>query len=278
MTANGSRRRSSLPRVRTHPLMAVTQRSKMQAAVEVSVNYAGERVQTLRFLERPTADLEANVEITRHLLRTLGTPESSDAAKPSWSGVSPGLIIDFLNSFRVMPQTAIDPRSVIDYIDKQLHNGELARWRVLLSCASQGREGAEWGHDLGVTGMPRVPLISRSRLANDPTSLGVVTEPDDELLGLSDDDIRAADEDARDHRYSSRAEAYRARRDPGEGLLMLYPISAASEEGANARNRIRLFPEPKKAAPLIAYAVSFPFSASDATVEYVSAPPPRGTL
>ena len=43
-----------VPKVRTHPLMAVTQKSKMQSAVEVSVNYAGERVQTLRFAEKPT--------------------------------------------------------------------------------------------------------------------------------------------------------------------------------------------------------------------------------
>ena len=33
-----------------------------------------------------------------------------------------------------------------------------------------------------------------------------------------------------------------------------------------------------KAATLIAYAVSFPFSKSKATVEYISAPPPQGTL
>ena len=33
-----------VPQVRTHPLMAVTQKSKMQDAVEVSVNYAGQRI------------------------------------------------------------------------------------------------------------------------------------------------------------------------------------------------------------------------------------------
>ena len=48
---------SFVPKVRTHPVMAVTQKSKMQSAVEVSVNYAGERVQTLRFPERPTRSL-----------------------------------------------------------------------------------------------------------------------------------------------------------------------------------------------------------------------------
>jgi hypothetical protein len=258
--------------------MAVTEKSKMRAAVEVSVNYAGERVQTLRFPEKPTPDLQANIETTRHLLRTLGSADLTDGNKPSWSGVNPSLVIDFLNNFRVVPQTAIDPRSVVDYIDKQVRNGELTRWRILVSCARQGREGTEWEEDLGVVGMARVPLIARSRLRNDPTSLGVITEPDDELFGLSGVDIRNAEDEFRDQRYASRAEAYRGQRDPKEGLLMLYPISAASEEGRNARNRMRLYEEPAKAATLVAYAVSFPFSTTDATVEYVSAPPPQGTL
>ncbi len=268
-----------VPKVRTHPLMAVTAPSKMQSAVEVSVNYAGERVQTLRFIERPTADLEANIEVTQNLMRGLGAAHEMLEHKPAWSGVDPRLVIQFLSDFRVIPQTAIDPRSVIDYIDKQLENGELTRWRVLLSCAKELRAELEWSEDLGVDGMPRVPLISRSRLKNDPTSLGVVTEPTDELLGLTAEDLRAADEDAADGKYSSRAEAYRGHRDPAEGLLMIYPISAAAEERRGAANRVRLFDaDDLNARTLVAYAVSFPFSNSDATVEYVSAPPPMGTL
>lgn len=266
-----------VPKVRTHPLMAVTQKSKMQSAVEVSVNYAGERVQTLRFLEKPTADLQANLELTRAFLRALGTPEF-DGSKPVWPGVAPRSVIEFLNNFRVTPQTAIDPPSVVDYIDKQLQNGELTRWRVLLSCAEETRPEPLWNEDLGVAGMPSVALKGRTRKKGDPTSLGVVTEPDDELVGLSEADLRAAVDDAKDGKYTSLAEAYRAHRDPAEGLLMLYPISAATQPLKNSTTRIPLFAEPDKAATLIAYAVSFPFSRSDATVEYISAPPPKGTL
>jgi hypothetical protein len=266
-----------VPKVRTHPLMAVTQKSKMQSAVEVSVNYAGERVQTLRFREKPTTDLQANLQLTRDFLNVLGYPEILHP-KPVWTGVDAKSVIDFLSNFRVIPQTAIDPRSVVDYIDKQLQNSELIRWRVLLSCAKTTRDEPIWNEDLGVVGMPSVPLIARSRLKNDPTSLGVVTEPDDELQGLTDDDVRKATEEAKDGRYTSRAEAYRAYRDPGEGLLMLYPISAAAQQLKNSTTRVPLFAHPDKAATLIAYAVSFPFSGSDATVEYISAPPPQGTL
>ncbi|MQA35914.1 Z1 domain-containing protein [Modestobacter roseus] len=267
-----------VPKVRTHPQMAVTQKSKMRAAEEVSANFAGQRVQALRFPERPTDDLQINVGVAADLFRALGQPEAFESGKPSWSGVDPRLVIAFLSNFRVIQQTAIDPRSVVDYIDKQLEHGELTRWRVLLACASQVRTSAAWTTDLGVSGMKQVPLIARSRLKNDPTSLGVITTPNDELLGLEEADIQSADEDVRDGKFSSLAEAYRAYRNPAEGLLVIYPISAASEAGGNAKNRIRLFANPENVAPLISYAVSFPASRSNATVEYVSAPPPKGTL
>ena len=137
-----------VPKVRTHPLMAVTQKSKMQSAVEVSVNYAGERVQTLRFREKPTTDLQANLQLTRDFLNVLGYPEILHP-KPVWTGVDAKSVIDFLSNFRVIPQTAIDPRSVVDYIDKQLQNSELIRWRVLLSCAKTTRDEPIWNEDLG---------------------------------------------------------------------------------------------------------------------------------
>jgi hypothetical protein len=59
---------------------------------------------------------------------------------------------------------------------------------------------------------------------------------------------------------------------------MIYPISAASGILKNSTTRIRLFEDPDKAATVIAYAVSFPFSESDATVEYVAARSRQDTL
>ena len=192
--------------------------------------------------------------------------------------MKPYLVISFLTRFSVMPQTSIDPTSVAAYISKQLGNDELTRWRVLLACSKEERNEPLWNDDLGVAGSPEIPLIGRTRKKNDPTSLGVVTDPGDELLGLSPEDIRKAEEETLEGLYSSTAEAYRAHRDRAEGLLMIYPISAACRPKKNSKTRIPLFAEPGKAATLIAYAVSFPFSKSDATVEYVLAPPPEGTL
>lgn len=259
-----------VPKVRTHPLMAVTQRSKMRDAVESSVNFAGERVQTLRFPQGDTATLRLNLAHTREWIGQLGAPELVDG-QPTWADVDAQAVTGFIGEFRLTPQTSIDPVAVIDYINAQLQHRELVRWRVLLSCARQANASELWNDGLGVQGLPRVPLIARTRLKNDPTNLGVVTDPGDELLGLDQVDIRMAEEDLAARRYTSKAQAYRARRPAEEGLLMIYPISPASLPLRNSTTRIPLFPDPSLGTTLVAYAVSFPFSDSDATVEYVSA-------
>ena len=87
-----------VPKVRTHPLMAVTQKSKMQSAVEVSVNYAGERVQTLRFPERPTARCRPIWSYPRPVERARRAQDSDK--QPSWAGIDPNLVIEFLSKFR----------------------------------------------------------------------------------------------------------------------------------------------------------------------------------
>lgn len=103
--------------------------------------------------------------------------------------------------------------------------------------------------------------------------MGVVTDPGDELVGLSAEAIGVAR--ARHREFPGLALSVRQRemRDPTEGLLVIYPISPASEpDGRRTRNRDRLFDRPEDVPTVVQYAISFPFSDSDATVEYVSAP------
>jgi hypothetical protein len=271
--------RELMPKIRTHPSMAITAESKMQAAIQVQVSFAGEQVQTLRFPEKPTPALAANRETTIRLLRSLGRPHAVNSGKPSWSGVSPDAVKDFIRDFQVIDQFAIHPPSVLEYIDKQILHLELTQWRVLVSCPTRARPGEGWSDDLGIAGLPTIPLIARSRLANDPTSLGVVTEPDAELLGLSEEAKQEAEEAFADRLFPSRAAAYRSKRSPSEGLLVIYPISPRSGPGQNASaNRKSLFPEPDGLPTLVAYSVSFPASRTPAAVEYFSAPRSVETL
>lgn len=273
-------------RVRTHAVMKVTQPSKMQDAEVNNLSYSGELIQTLRvpealqngrIREADRATLQDNLDAARALFSRLGAPDDPAAPKPSWSSVLPATVTEFLRGFSVAQERKFDAKSLVDYIQAQTKAGELVRWRVLLAGATQPNPEPLWNEDLCVGGRPTIPLISRTRMKQDPTSMGVVTDPGDELTGLSAEAIAAAQARYRDFPGVALSVRQREERDPAEGLLIVYPVSPASEpDPRRAKNRLPLFEKPEGVPTVIQYAISFPFSRSDATVEYVSAPQPGG--
>lgn len=275
-------------RVRKHSVMRVTQPSKMRDAEENNLSYSGELIQTLRVPEAlPTrrlrdddrAALQGNLEAARRLFDRLGTPDDGSAPKPMWANVAPDVVLEFLNSFAITQERKFDTASLVDYIQAQSRQGELVRWRVLLACATTTSSEPLWSEDLHLSGRSKVPLISRTRMRQDPTSMGVVTDPGDELVGLTQEALDAAQEKYREFPGVALSVRQREQRDPTEGVLMVYPISPASVPDARrAKNREPLFEMPEDVPTIIQYAVSFPFSKSDATVEYVSAPRAGGAL
>ena len=262
------------PRVRSHPVMLVTAKNKMRDAQVVQQSYDGDLRQTLRFPFRDPQVMFENLDIARRWLAALGPPNASQNVRPAWVNVPVGAVQTFLSDFYVADQAAIDPPTVQRYIQEQLRNQELVRWSVVV-CAAERPDVRLGTEDLGIADHGPVATVNRSRLKLDPDSLGVITGPSDELFGLTAAQIEEAEERYADREYPTKGKAYRAQRPPEEALLLLYPISRFSEPGKNARNRIALFDDPHAAPTLIAYALSFPFSRSPATVEYVTGLPSR---
>lgn len=265
------------PKIMSHPAMLVTAENKMQAAQEITQSYDGELVQTLRF---PFSDaslldrLQENLDFTRELLKGLGAPATDDSGLIGWNEVGTDVVLEFLDGFWVLNQTSIHPPTVREYIHAQSRSGELLKWSVVVRAAAHPTDAL--GHeDLGIVSVGLVGLINRSRLKSDPTSLGVITDPGDELYGLTTEDIEDARERAADRDFPTLGKAYRSKRSPLEGLLLIYPISANSIPGRNAKNRIQLFPDGQDRRTVLGYAVSFPFSDSPATVTYVQGPESR---
>ncbi|TFV87403.1 Z1 domain-containing protein [Blastococcus sp. CT_GayMR16] len=264
--------REFVPKVRMHPTMLVTAPNKMRAAEELSLDYSGQRVQTVRIIDDRTT-ISQSLKVTREFLNSLGSPQT-DSGRPFWTDIPAQQVLRFLGDFPVFRQPSIDPQSVLDYIQLQVRNRELTRWRVLLSAAQA--ENPELGSDdLGVVGRPEIALKARTRLAKDPTSLGVVTEPEDDLFGLEASAIAAARAAVGDGNADTLAAALRMQRDAREGYLVLYPISAQSQPRSGSSTRIPLYVDSVGAPTVIAYQIQFPASSSDATVEYVSAPQGR---
>ncbi len=260
------------PRIRSHEKMLPTAKNKMKDTSLQQESFDGRKLQTLRFpFDDPMIlDLcSENLGTTRALLGSLGAPHRADPGRLNWAGVSPEAVVRFIELFRFSDQSAFDVPSVASYIQAQTQHNELVSWRVMVSSA-RVQHDEHRTVDLGISGHPEVTMIQRSRLAKDPSSLGVVTEPEDELQGLTSAQIEEARKLQESGDFSTLGDAFRSQRSSREGLLVLYPVDPSSGVGANAKNRRRLFDEGiERPECVLAYAVSFPYSTSPRSLPYV---------
>lgn len=258
-------------RIWQHPTMQVTSPLKRRFASTtiISQTYSEQLAQTFKFPLRRLDDLavqaEENLLAVREFLTRLGTPRWDDKG-PVWSEAPSDVILDFLRRYSVDAQArSISPLLMCAYIERQVELGELIRWII----AVRGRENqdrtigeASWGISGG-----HIWQLSRSRL-RDTDSVGVITSPGDEAVGLS------LEAQSKMHEYLQQGvtenRAARRARPPQEGLILLYPISKRSgyDLPPDARRRpLYENPEDPRARDLIGMAISFPPSAHPQQVE-----------
>jgi hypothetical protein len=260
-------------RLRQHPVMQVTARLKRRFAgtITISQSFRLSIVQTFKFpLSRPEAlaeQADANLGAVRAFVDVL-TGESRSKDPPSravWRNVPVDKIVGFLRSFRSDGLAEGFSIPLIDrYIANSIAAGELLNWTVAV-CGRKKKDRALGDVDWGIPG-GAVNQISRSRLKG-TDSLGVITDPGDEAIGLSDDQLRTLDDRldqlSDEGRRKSRSVVARELREPGHGLLLLYPISRLSGQDADpGGNRRALFADPEGSLSrnLVGFAISFPRS------------------
>jgi hypothetical protein len=159
---------------------------------------------------------------------------------------------------------------IIAYIQRQNEVSELTSWTV----AVRGREIADpvlGDIELGLG--KRIPMISRTRLISDPDSLGIITNPGDEQIGLTDEQLAQVKEKTEAGGQSINPTA-RSVREATEGLLLLYPVSRFSgHEKAPRQSRMKLYENPSDpgSKDVICFAISFPQSSKEQGIkgEYV---------
>jgi len=261
-------------RIWQHPAMQVTNPLKRRFASSTTIaqSYALNLEQTFKFPLRRLDDLAVQCEANRlaviDFLRQLGRPDLnvSDAKGPVWTQVPVRPILTFLNSFRLDEETRTLSISLITaYIERLSDNGELIRWTVGVRGRST-RDPVLGVADWHLPGGP-VAQVSRSRLG-ESDSLGVITDPDDESLGLTDTQLQEMERLLASG--TSRGRAARGARLPEEALLILYPISKYSGVGTSeGRNRRPIYSDPDdpRARDLIGFAISFPRSSRQQRVE-----------
>ena len=219
-------------RILQHPAMLVTSRAKQRYGTSITVeqSYSAQLIQTFRFpFNRPNdlaLLLEHNLQTTRTFLSTLGAPIRWNSKGPVWQGVSAEAVLSFLQTYEVDAEARnISLPLIRAYIERQFELGELQNWAV----AVMGRETRDrtLGEiDLGVQDR-RINQVSRTRLASDPNSLGVITSPGDEEEGLSERSLERARTFQQIDGLGINPAARRAR-PATDGLLLIYPISRHS--------------------------------------------------
>jgi hypothetical protein len=266
-------------RIRTHPAMMVTAQNKMGAGRVRDLSYAGRLIQTTRFMLRDPQWLEGNHEAVRAFFASLPDNfEVDPSGAPLWRGVDWQLVVELLGRYRtVQDRITFDADAARHYIEAQVAAGELVHWDIAIG-SLRDRDPDLGGVDLGVSGTPEFNAISRTRLKDDPESIGALTNPaqkdgdirrGDEEIGMTDDQIMRARKQLGEEEYETIREALLAQRDPAEGLLVVYPISPHSQPRTNSRKRLALFEDSSAAPPVIGLALGFPRSDSAATVEYL---------
>lgn len=251
-------------RIWQHPVMEVTSPLKRRHAnqVTISESFSGKRVQTFKFpLSDPDALAllsEINRQAVMNLIRLLGNPVWEDG-RPRWESVDAAAVLRFLGEYQTHPTiTGVSMPLVRQYVSLENEASRLTSWTVAVRGLAR-RDDLLGSADWTCANEP-IHMIERTRIKR-TDSLGVITSPGDEAIGLTSDErmrmqARMAGGDGEDV-------SARFSRPPEKALLLIYPVSRHS--GARIRPGTARAPlydnsTDARARDLIAIAISFPES------------------
>ena len=227
-------------RIRTHPALSITTKSKMQHAIECFASYSGRRPQMTFYRHRDAAWLASNRTAAWDLLeRGLSEIGALEMVGSSTliRGVGVASVLSFIDSYRFHERSEeLRPSLLRGYIRDQCALGSLTRWNV----AVVGRTPRAGDRLLEVGPGISMPLLNRAALRDR-------TDENDADVGalMSKADI-ALDLDMQTSEVNGlSAAALIARRSsdlPNTGLLMIYPIDPVSPPmlRGNARTGVRI--------------------------------------
>ena len=271
-------------RVASHPVLLVTSPLKMRTAQTLSLSYSGSFVQTIVFRNAGDA-LKQNLQATDKLLVSMGDGfeagptqsrgEDKDEWKRSflWRGVGSDTVLEFLRGYAA-PASVPRANSLVlaDFVNKMNERGELRSWTVALLAEGSGGDTHTFANGMAVSTFP----TRSGKGANDQYTIGVLTEPKDEGIDTAYPEWKRALEltlaewqpDVARNRITppTRPSGKKLREVKGltqgaaaPGLLILYPLSPAGAKG--------FVPEGWD-TPIVGFAVSFPSSDAQVSVEY----------
>lgn len=256
-------------RIRTHPALGVTARSKMQHAIECFASYSGRRPQMTLYRRHDPTWLGGNRQaawtlLERAIAETGAIETAGNATLVRDVGVS--AILEFIDAYRFHDR-ADEMRAPLlrGYIHDQSGLDSLLRWNV----AVVGRGAKPDDRLLEIGPGISVPLLNRSALRDRTDAvdadLGSLMSKADLALDLALSPAEVAP------MSTAALMARRSGDQPNVGLLLLYPIARDSEpqRESNTRSRVRI---PLDADDdVVGVAFAFPRASNMTPQRYVSA-------
>ena len=287
MVAAGATPKQFGLRVKSHSVLTVTSRAKMRNARAMQLTYSGDLLQTIVFPNRKE-DITANFNATDRFISALGpstylndqhfVPQGQNWNGHLWRDVSALNIISFLRDYRTHSASfRIMSPLIADFIEEMNKDRELTSWTVALIGKDTGPDDTYRS-----VGGSSVNMLKRRRTTEhaDRYSIKTLISPRDQAIDLTEAEWNAAlelsqktwrnDTDRNEGKEPpSEPRGPQIRHVLGEGvpdagiparrergLLMLYLLDP---EGAEVE-------ELKDADPVVAWAISFPSSASERRV------------
>jgi len=257
-------------KVRSHPgRLAITSAGKARATETMQITFAGRCQRTVVFDPRHS---ENNRKALADLISELGDDyKKVDPRKPRyhWEGVPAEPVVDFLKAYKTQEEAkrVVDPARHAEYIEKQLPEGELTSWHVVI--VSNNEHDAVHTAKIGGLEIGSVQRTPLRKSDEDRISIGTLTSPSDEHIDLSDEDYKVLKErfeEGKGQIAEEKLAAYiRQERSPAIGLLLIY--LPANSKVASKDDSIN--PYGLKDDELVGFAVSFPGSETARPITYV---------
>jgi len=228
-----------MPKIRSHPALAVTPRNKMGAANTIRISFQNGESETVTFPLKDRTVLRNNQQAARTFVRQLGATAMSISPEGmhAWKDVPAEQILHFLDSYAFGAAPVVNRANLTKYIRRQNARGELTHWDVVIPRGSGAAEPFYWTDDI------LARKIERSAFKEQ--SIKVLRSPGDIV------------------QWRNRCE--RTVEDPTRGGLLLYAIDRTSGEAKGKP----LFPN-NDGEDVVGLVFSFPDSRSNETVDYVS--------
>jgi hypothetical protein len=263
-------------KIRAHTgILTITAANKFRYKKMMSFGFSGELEETWQFDRKRKDIFSENYNITRNLIRSLGTP--SEAANSSkhlsrqpyvWKGNNNYRdVINYLEAYKSC-QPSFRPELIKEYIQKQVLNGKLTDWTIALIHNSKATED----NAVDLSGM-KVGLSFRKDDAQEGSQFYELTKAHiignfHEYIDLTDNQLQEAlKETNQDRIKEGKTEAaehptplrIRTNRLENRALLLIYPLDPRPDRVNNYSD-----------VPIIGLAISFPYIENEEKVLYAA--------